>query len=71
MKTDTDTVFASRLDTINGLYTTAFASRLDSSRFANKLIIHHCLLRADWIPVALKINGLNTFCKEVGNIHFL
>ena len=28
-------------------------------------------LRADWIPAALQRNGLNTFCKEVGNIYFL
>ena len=71
----------------NRLYTTVFCDRLDSSRIAkNRLvlfeqtgfqphckeqIIHHCLLRADWIPAALQRNGLNTFCKEVGNIHFL
>jgi hypothetical protein len=47
------------------------ASRPDSSRIAKKQIIHHFLVQADRIPVALQRNRLYTFCKEIGNIHFL
>jgi len=42
-----------------------FPSRLVSSRRGNKRIIHHCLFRADWIPVAV-INRLysTVFCEQ-------
>ena len=40
------------------------ASRPDSRRIAKKRIIHHCLLQADRIPVALQRNGLYT--KQTG-----
>jgi hypothetical protein len=46
----------------------SFAGRPDSSRIAKKRIIHHCLLQADRIPVALQRNRLYTtvFCRQTG-----